>query len=264
MNKATLILTTFLSIHASTLGQMNKDLFPLGREYRRAGFYINPELTYLLPIGTSSYSKTQDTLNYDFDVSGSGKLGYGIELGYFYSFKKPRLIHFIEGGIGYRKFSGKADHQGTLRIPSDTINFNSENKINVSLGQVSIRATHVKQLKRYSFISNSLGVNVNYLVNEKYERSNTYPSQFDTFVGKFSGQIHYQIGFGYRVSKHVVLIPSLETTLLQVYSFDEIRSGFDFFSHGYQPLIFKLRVLLLRKDPINCNAPRFDGPQPAL
>lgn len=243
---------------------MDKDLFPLGREYRKTGFYVNPELTYLLSTGTSSYSKTQDTTNYDFDISGSGKISYGIEVGYFYSFKNPSIFHFLEGGVGYRKFSGKGDHKGTLTIPSGSADYTSENTVDVSLVHLSIRATHVKQLQRYSFLSNSIGVNLNYFISEKYNRSVAYPSLFDTFSKQVTGQINYQIGFGYRITKHTVLIPSIETSLIQFYSFDEVRSGFDFFSHGYQPLIFKLRIMLLRKDPINCKTPSFKGPQPAL
>lgn len=244
--------------------QMDKDLFPLDRQYRRSGFYINPELTYLLPIGTTKNTEAADTLTYQYEVNGSGKIKYGIELGYFYSFKKSKIVHFVEGGIGYRAFAGEAEHKGTLFLPSDTTNFSSSNTINYNLAQISLRATHVKQLKRYSFISNSLGLNANYAISEKFDRSSSYPNNFDTFTNSFNGFLTYQIGFGYRITKHTILIPSIETTLLQVFPIDEVGSNFQFFSHDYHPIIFKLRIMLLRKDPVNCNAPSFKGPQPAL
>lgn len=246
------------------LCQIDKDLFPLDRQYRRSGFYINPELTYLLPIGSTNKTETADTLTYLYEVNGSGKLKYGIELGYFYSFKKSKIVHFLEGGIGYRSFAGGAEHKGTLFLPSDTSNYSSSNTINYNLAHVSIRANHVKQLKRYSFIINSLGINANYAISEKFDRSFAYPSNFDTFTNSLNGFLTYQIGFGYRITKHTILIPSIETTLLQVFPIDDVRSSFKFFSHDYQPIIFKLRIMFLRKDPVNCNAPIFKGPQPAL
>jgi hypothetical protein len=260
----TILISLFIGFCINSFGQLNKDLFPLDRQYKRSGFYIAPELTYLLPIGSSNSSKQIDTLNYKFDVSGSGKIGYGIELGYFYTFKNPRLIHYLESGIGYRKFSGKAKHIGDITTQSSLSNYASDNTLAISMAQFSLRATHVKQLKRYSFLTNSIGINGNYTLSEKYKRSISYPSQFDTFIDKLNAQVHYQLGFGFRISKSVILIPSLETPILFAFPFKDIRTGFDFFGHGYQPIIFKIRIMFLRKDPVNCNAPRFDGPQPAL
>lgn len=256
-----LLLVLFLNFGNLLHAQLNKDIFPLDRQFKKWGFYAAPELNYLIPSAKTSHHLTDKTGNYNFETEGSGKLGYGIELGGFYNFSNLVFIDYIEAGIGYRKFNGAATHKGTL---NDTSNFYSENTLGLPLVVASIRATNVRQLGKHSFWTNSFGLNFNYFFSEKYIRSNPYPLRFESFIESPNLQIHYQIGIGFRVSKKLLVIPSVETPLFDVIPFDGVKTGFKFFSHGYQPLIFKIRFLLLQEDPVNCNAPRFDGPQPGF
>ena len=250
-----------LFISSLTYGQLVKDIFPLDRQFKRWGYYVAPELNYLVAPGTSSFDLTEGEKNYVFNVEGSGKIGYGLELGAFYSFKNLIFIDYIELGLGYREFKGSAIHEG---IFNDSIHYYSENTLDVPFLQGSVRITNVSQLGKHSILTNSFGVNTNYSFSEKYIRSNPYPLQFENFLSNPNIQIHYQLGFGFRVSKYLLVIPSVETPLINVFKFDGLKSGLKFFSHGYQPVIFKIRFLILQKDPVNCNAPRFEGPQPGF
>ncbi len=240
--------------------QMAKDVFPLNRQYRAGGLFISPELNYLLPLFPSTKKESDGNTSYDYDVNGSGKIGYGLEVGWFHSFKQERFVDYLEAGIGYRQFNGEAVHQGTLRSTNNTRSYASDNSFSASLIQASLRASHVSELGKNRFIVNSLGVNANYFVSEEYDRGTSYPTRYEEFVENPLIQLHYQFGYGFRVSKLIYLIPSLETPLFNVFPINDISSGFKFYSLDYQPLIFKLRLMFLREDPVNCNAPVYNGP----
>ncbi len=243
--------------------QLAKDIFPLNRQYKSHGFYIQPSLNYLLPLGEKSEKiDIKDTLNtnYQFDVKGTGKFSYGIEIGGFYTFKERRFIQWIELGLGYRNFKGGAEHKGTFSNDTSQFIYKSDNTLDVPMIVGAIRAKNIHQLGKLSFMSHAIGVNVNYLFSEKYIRSSPYQQRHEKFPATFNIQVHYELGVGFKVSDQLLIIPSLETPILAAYPIDEIRSGFQFFSAEYQPLIFKIGFAWLLKDPENCNAPTYNGP----
>ncbi len=252
----------FLSIFCFNVqAQLDRDFFPLSREYKQWGLILSPELNVQVPF--SNYKENvilNDSSNYDYSLEGKGKLGYGIELGAFYTFKQPSIFHFLEAGLGYRKLSSSTNHNGVLTV-RDTMNqFQSINTSAIEIVHLSIRATHVTQLRRYSMLMNSIGINLNYAISEDYKRSSSYPTVDEKFTSNPSAQLHYQIGFAYRVSRFVVLSPSIETPLLTAYEFDGINTGFNYFNLKYQPFYLKLRIYIFQKDPVNCNAPTYQGP----
>lgn len=233
--------------------------FPLDRQFKKWGFYVAPELNYLITSAKTNHKLSDITGNYNFETEGSGKIGYGIELGGYYSFSNLVFIDYIEAGIGYRKFNGESIHKGLL---NNTTKYYSENTLDVPLMEASVRITNVRQLGKHSFLTNSFGLNLNYFFSEKYIRSSRYPMRFENFIDNPNFQIHYQIGIGLRMTKKLLMIPSIETPIFDIIPYDGLKTGFQFFSHDYQPLIFKIRFMFLQDDPVNCNAPRFDGPQP--
>lgn len=244
--------------------QLNKDLFPLDRQFKRGGFYIAPELNYLLTISDFEETASDNQGSYNYKVEPAGDFGYGLEIGWFHSFSRHRFVDYLEMGIGYRNFKGSAEHTGNYKSDTLRSSFSSSNTLSVQLAQLSFRATHVIQTGRHSLFTQSLGLNGNYFFSEKYIRDNPrYIQRFESFSNNPLIQLHLALGYAFQVSKKVLLIPSIESPLLNVYPI-ELRSGFEFFSAAYQPLIFKLRIQLLREDPVNCNAPTFNGPQPGF
>lgn len=243
--------------------QLPRDVFPLNREFKKGGLYIAPQGTYSFGSESEGSYSVVDT-NYAYEVSGNGKFAYGIEAGWFHSFKNPRLIHFLEAGLAYRVFKGEADHQGLLSTPLSERPFQSDNSFNNQYLVGTFRATNAKQLGKRSFLSTSLGVNFNYLLSEDYRRSAPYPLEDEKFHDASSLQLHLEMGVGFRVSRQLIAMPTIETPLLTAYPTDQLNPAFPFFSTKYQPVIIGIKFFFLREDPENCNAPVFDGPQPAM
>lgn len=236
-------------------GQMIKDVFPLSREFRKGGLYVAPLGTY--SIGNKIEGVISDTaFNYDYETQGKGKFGYGIEVGWFHTFKGYQVGDFFEGGISYRRFAGEADHSGLLRNDTAFAEIRSANKLTTQFVTASFRAVDVINLEPGKFFTWGLGLNYNYLFSSNYQRGSDYPNSFERFQSQSSVQGHVQIGFGVKVAKKVLLMPTLETPLFTVYPTGDFNPAFTFFSAKYQPIIVGLRFMFLREDPVNCNAPQ--------
>lgn len=255
----TLVLSVFSIV---SYAQLDKDIFPLNREFKRGGFYIAPQATVSIGNKEENTYQNQDS-SYHYKVTGRGKWGYGLEVGWFHSFKKARLIHYLDAGIAYRLFKGAAEHSGELTSLNGQQFFESENEFSNQYLVASIRATNATQLGKWTFLSTSLGLNYNYLLADDYERGNDYPRD-ETFLDDQSLQLHLQVGIGMRLSRQLIGIPYVETPLLTALPSDDINPAFPFFSAHYQPIIIGIKFLFLREDPMNCNAPTFDGPQPGM
>lgn len=242
----------------SAWSQLAKDVFPLKREFKNGGFYFAPQATISFGNKEVGQESIVDT-SYKYEVIGRGKWGYGIELGWFHSFEKPRLVHFIEGGLAYRVFKGAAEHSGELSSPLGSTSFESDNTFDAQLLVASIRAVNVKQLGVNSFLTTALGANFNYKIADKYDRSASYPLREEIFLKQSTAQLHLQMGVGFRISKKVLMIPTLETPLVTAYPLDKLNPAFPFFSANYHPLVIGLKFMFLREDPVNCNAPVYEG-----
>lgn len=257
-------ITLFLSAFAFiSNAQLSKDIFPLNREFKKGGLYIAPQATVSIGNKEENTYQNQDS-TYNYEVTGRGKWGYGLEIGWFHSFKKARLIHFLDAGIAYRIFKGAAEHNGELTTSSGQQLFESENEFSNQYLVASLRATNATQLGKWTFLSTSLGLNYNYLLADDYERGSDYPKSDETFLDDQSLQLHLQVGIGMRLSRQLIGIPYVETPLLTALPTDDLNPAFPFFSARYQPLIIGIKFLFLREDPMNCNAPVFDGPQPGM
>jgi len=249
-----------LSLFFSTISfaQIAKDVFPLSREFKNYGLYISPQAT--VSFGNKEelkYSNGDSVYNYT--VEGRGKWGYGLEVGGFRTFDNLLLIDFVEAAVSYRVFKGAAEHDGLLTLPFSQIPFESENSFSNQILSLSVRAVNAKQLGAKSFLTTALGLNYNYQIAEKYERSNPYPNADEEFLNKSTLQAHLQVGVGFKVSRQLLLIPTVETPIITAVPTDNLNPAFPFFDARYQPLIIGLKFMFLWEDPENCNAPTFKG-----
>ncbi len=255
-----LFVITFLFSGITSFAQMAKDVFPLSRQYKKSGFYISPLAT--ISFGNNKegvFNQAADT-SYEYEVTGRGKWAYGLELGWFQTFDNALLFDFIEGGIGYRLFQGAAEHEGELKVLNNAIaNVKSDNEFKAHTLVATLRAVKARQLGKKSFFTYALGANFNYLFSKSYDRGESYPNSYETFLNESSLQIHVQVGVGFKVSDKLLLIPTLETPLVTAYPTDQLNPAFPFFEANYHPLIIGLKFMFLREDPVNCNAPVFEG-----
>ena len=233
-------------------------IFPVVPEFKQGGFFIAPGLTYMAP--GSSEDNLTSTDGSKFDVEPKGDLRFMLQAGYFHSFKEPYFWDFIEAGLSYKILMGQEEYLG---------GFGEENAIDRknsvyedSYAGAFLRITKLTQFTDNFFITNSIGINGDYLFNES--RDPNY--RFTENIGpeKQIVQAHYQIGFGIRASKRVLVIPTFETPILNLLPFENFKSTLPYYNSRYRPILITIKIMLLRPDPLNCNAPIYEGKQPAL
>ena len=241
-------------------GQLPRDVFPLSREFKKGGFFVAPQLTYSLGGKNEGNFNFADS-SYQFETNGSGKISFGLEAGWFHSFKRKQFIQLIEGAVAYRIFKGSAEHDGKLSYPDGEQLFESDNEFDAQLIVASFRAKNIQPIGKHSFLSIGAGVNYNYLLSSDLDRSRPYPSaDREKSLSSSTLQAHLQIGIGFRLSRKLLLIPTLESPFLRLDDLNEFKPAFPFFSTDFHPLIFSLRFQFLREDPEHCNAPTYEGP----
>lgn len=248
-----LVLLLFISLHSAA--QLRRDIFPLDRNFASLGWFINPEINYSLPLGKQELTGDPENPRLPLMANAEGKLGYGGELGIYYAFRKSRLIHFLEFGVGFRFWKG-----AILQEPVNPIFDKRHQTFDFQMIPVSLRASNAKQLGKHTVAYNSIGICGNYFLREKFRGPPLHWVDEYYYSDNPTVQLTYSFGIGLRLTEHTLFIPSIETSILQLFPNEKFRTGFEFYGGQFHPIILKLRFLILRDDPINCNAPRYDGP----
>lgn len=234
-------------------------IFPVVPEFKQGGFFISPGLTYMAP-GSSENNLTTSDGFHQFDVRPKGDLRFMLQAGYFHSFKEPYFWDFIEAGLSYKILMGQEEYLGNI---DDVNSINSRNSVyEDSYVGAFLRITKITQFSDNFFITNSIGLNGDYLFNES--RDPNYRFTENIGPDKQILQAHYQLGFGFRASKRVLVIPTLETPILNLLPFEDFKSTLPYYNSRYRPILITIKVMLLRPDPLNCNAPIYEGKQPTL
>lgn len=199
---------------------------------------------------------------YDVLFNPRGKVGVGIELGRFYAIDNSRLISYIDFSLGLKMLRGVETFDATLDDPdrSKPYVLRGEGTFSQSYATASFNATNANKLTRKVSIHNTLGLNADYMFADVYEyNTNIFPLDLKT-PESFVFQAHYKLGFGFDLGNNLMLIPSVETPLITLYQYDDLKSTLAIFNSRYRPLIFRLTILILdnkadRKCP-KTNKPR--------
>lgn len=251
--KLALILIYCISFNANA--QLRRDIFPLNKRYAALGWYIAPEINYSFPLGEQELTGDPKNPRLPLMANAEGKLGYGGELGLYYAFRESRLIHFLEFGIAFRFWKG-----AVLQDPVAPVYDNRHQTFDIQMIPASIRASNAKQLGKNTLVYNSIGITGNYFLREKFRGPPLHWVDEYYYSDNPTLQLTYSFGIGMRLTEHTIFIPSLETSIVQLFPNEKFRTGFEFYGGQFQPIILKLRFLILRDDPINCNAPTYNGP----
>lgn len=224
------LLVIFLSIStlsgiAQHTNREKKDLIDL-RNTKHSGWMVAPGLTYMLPFKPKGDSAPE--------VDPGGKLAVYLEVGRWHLFPGGgNVFNYFDYSLAYKRLSGKekiGDVDGLFKQNYVLGNFNINNII---------------QLTDYTFIQNSLGVNVDYKFSEKYQPAAQTTTTDNTKSLLFS--LHYKIGYGIKVTKKLFVIPTLETPIINGREWERGRSDYGILSSRYRPIIFSVRLAWTRK-----------------
>src|SRR5690554_1200286 len=253
MRKLIIGLALCLPLLVMGQNQRTNDIFPKFGNYERKGWVISPSLTYTLRPFKQAQERIfmgSDSI-YDVQYNAKGKMGVGIELGRFYAIDRSRLISYIDFSIGLKMLRGVESFEATLDDP-DRLNpyiLRGEGTFSQSYATASFNATNAKMISREVAMHNTLGFNADYRFADVYEYNmNIFPMDLKT-PGSFIFQSHYKLGFGFSLTNNLMLVPSVETPLITLSPYDDLKSTLEIFNSRYRPLIFRLTILVLDNKP---------------
>lgn len=202
--------------------------------YRPIGWHASLGLTYM--VGNSANDNGQE-----YNLTPSGLPGYYLEGGMEHIFKQiKKAFHYVDWGIGVKHYGGIEKYELDPVVDRGAFNFGS------AFARADIH--NVWQLSKYNFIDQSLGFNIDYRIyggKDKQAEGNylsPLPSDNQT---KLVGQLHYSIGFGYKVKDGLFFVPTIQTPVLTFLDFNDFNPSHKWFNSRYQPVIFTVKMAWL-------------------
>lgn len=256
------------------------DVFPLDLNYNLNGWFGSLGATYMIPWRDGEGGDGTRVISNDttFESQGrytgepSGKIGAYVDLGFFHSFQRPWLgiFHFYEVGLSYKWYRGEEAFTGILKndildtnnllIASTREELNYNYTYSDHVGSLVAKITNHWHFSEKGFLQNSLGLNADYFFLKSRSGTNGFPGYEPEFPEDFQAQFNFRFGIGWKASRNILIIPSVEMPILTVYPYDGFRSSLPYFSSKHIPLIVSIRVMILRKISEDCNVPNYDGP----
>ena len=230
IKKAFYILTIVL-ISTSVFGQFhkkkNRPLVELDGTYKMHHFYISPGLTFMLPNEVERLGG----IKYD-SINPRGRLAYLIELGGYKIFNGGgNIFNYMDYGLSYKKLSGSEKIK-----PTDTKSIFKKRFLSFNYN-----INNIYQLNDTKFIQSSIGANLDFMLFEKQ------PVPFPTNSDRLLLSFHLKLGYGVKFQNRLFIIPTLETPILNIKQWENGKSTYGIFNSRYRPLLFKVRILWLKR-----------------
>ncbi len=228
-----------------------KDIMPYSPQYKMSGWFFGPGATYMLtpfvPIN-KKFDET-DVSRYDVKLKALGRPAAYAEIGRYHMLPYWKVFKYMDYGISYKGLRGRESSEGQyVTLPNETPIAGTFNSTSGTFGyhfaEAFVNFNHNWRLGKYNFLQHSLGANAGYAFNANFGGGTVAPETMNP--GKISAQLHYKLGFGIKRRGNWILIPALETPILNLMPFEPPRSATGFFGSRYRPIIFSLRVLLMR------------------
>ncbi|MFZ1665920.1 MAG: hypothetical protein WBO28_06880 [Flavobacteriales bacterium] len=231
-------------------GRKKPEIFPTDGKMRRGGFYFAPGLTYALPRGKDheeQYFNTPDSA-YTALFDPKGKIGLYLEAGWFLSTRDPIILDYWDFGLAYKQLKGTEAFTSTYMRSDTTSFFAGEGAFNDQHLTAHVNANKLIQTRDYQFVQLSLGANLDW----RFGTNRSYTADFTAlnrwaFPPEFIGQVHVKVGYGFKLTQRLMVIPAIETPVFSIAPEDGGNFGkLQWFSSTYRPLILSVRFLFLR------------------
>lgn len=236
-----------------------KEIIPLNGQARRIGFYVAPGLTYTLPRFNNEEEEvfnagdTSYTVTYDPD----GKLGLYLEAGLSWYTRDPVIVDYLDVGLAYKNLRGAEAYSGVYTRGDSASELLAEGEFAERLLTLHFNANKFVPTWRYQFVQLSLGANADYRLGSDYAHTGDSLLNGHAFPPDLVGQLHFKLGYGFKVTGNMLIIPTLETPIFSFAPEDDGHFGaLQWFSSDYRPLILSVRFLFLRaRQGFDCPPP---------
>ena len=242
-------------------GRQLRALYNLnGGSFESKGWHFAPGVTYCLPTSYGRFDQrliandaqgVPDTL-YTGTFDDTGGIGFYLEVGRHH-FIDYFLLTYLDYSLGYKQLRGGEQFAGRMLVDSAMVNVDNAGEFSQGRLVANFNLNNIWQITDNSFIQNSVGINADYRVSNRFEYQGPTTGMLQTQPGNFTADIHWKIGYGWRPENGVFIIPSIEAPILAMSPFDDGKATTQWFSTRYRPIIFSLRFLLFdRRSAQDC------------
>jgi len=238
-----------------------KSLFPVDDpNYKLSGWLVGAGATYTFSIPSTTeqfYQLGNDTI-LTADFKAVGNPGFLIEVGRF-TMTYSKLIPYLDYGILFKLIRGHQDYTGHISVSDNQdpilISQNSASFSNYYLSAY-FNANNAIKVSEFGFIQNSIGLNIDYKVIETLKGIAPIFPESKSTSEIFLTQLHYRLGYGFRLDKKHYLTFTLETPILTAFPWDDGKSTIAIFDSRYRPILFSIRLMFLSTNSRpDCNKP---------
>ncbi len=225
-----------------------RDFLPKKPQYHPSGWLFAPGLTYspsLLGKKQEIISSTGDSTLMA-ESNGGGRFGWYAELGRYRMTERLYLIRMIDYGVAYKSLAGNEKFENYFNTSDAKLPLGEgKSRFRDHIASAFFNATHTKQVGKYHMIMNTLGLNFDYHFIQSREPAQVLPVE-EEFTGPMNLQLHYKFSYAIKLRGNWIVIPQIETPVLNIWSFTNGIPGIKAFSSTYQPFIVSVRFMMMR------------------
>ena len=230
-------------------GKKNKDCFPQTPRFEKSHWYFGPGITYtnsLLGPREVTGTSIADT-TYRSKLTHNGQVGFYGEFGRYYLIEKLYFFRYWNVGINYRWIKSGEQFTNELVVgDAATALVTGQNSFSDHFVNLHTEINGVNLLGDKSFLQHTLGLAAGYAVGSKRTYTNTLPGLTENTGSKIHGYLYYRLGYGFKSNKKLIVIPSVEIPVLNLYSFNKSRPDMAYFNSGFLPITISIRFFLFR------------------
>lgn len=199
--------------------------------------------------------RNADTL-YRATYDANGRLGAYLEAGLTWYTRDPVVVDYLDFGLAYKNLRGAEAFEGVLQRGDSLATLAGEGDFAERMLTFAVNANKFIPTWQYQFVQLSLGANVDYRLGQGLAHTGDPLLNDHAFPPDLWAQAHFKVGYGFKVSGNLILIPAIESPIFSFNPADIDFGRMQWFSSTYRPLIFSVRFLFLRaRDGFDCPPP---------
>jgi hypothetical protein len=263
-----LILTEGLFAQRDFTPSSRKDAFGT-RDFRDLG---STGLQFQLGPAYSFAKRKTDAVDFDnglgrgnYVTDPGGRIGIYGEIGLAHFPKKKKVYSYIDWGLGFKYLGGKEKTEINYTDIAGNVVSSDEGKDGFyngyAYGRFSIHKEITFKKVEKLVLDNSLGFNIDYRVitaDQNSDYDSNYVEQFsagDHYHQPFVAQLHYGLGFRFKLRRGTYFIPGFRLPILGIQEWNKGKSAHRWFSSKYYPVLFQLKIINVFKKRKKGNCP---------
>ncbi len=239
-------------------GRKRSDIIPLDGQAKRIGWFVGPGITWThtrFKNEEEEVFRSGDTV-YNATYDPAGRIGLYLEGGLSWYTRDPVVVDYLDLGVAYKNLRGAESCTGVLLRGDSSTALEGEGDFAERLLTVSFNANKFIPTRPYQFVQLSLGANMDYRLSSAYAHTGDPLLNGHVFPPDLVTQVHFKVGYGFKLTGHLILIPTLETPVFSFVPEDEGLGQLQWFSSRYRPIILSVRFLFLRaRNGFDCPPP---------